>query len=374
MDRLTLRFRDAALEAEYQGTYPAGMRGIARFGIVLAVTLFALFGFLDPPTSPETFRQMWMLRAGIVSLLLALLAASYSDFFYRHMQLLVSLAVMAMAAVNTALQVITDDPLIEEAYSFILLMIGTYTVLALQFIHVLQVIALIMLLLAGVTFISSEVTILDVTALLYAATAMALVLVGSYLFDSQRRLAFHVRKQLEAEREESHRLALHDALTGLPNRRLLMTKIDHALARDRRSATSSALLFLDLDGFKKVNDTLGHDAGDVLLVEVARRLKSVVREVDTTARLGGDEFVVLFEGVQDRDNVERLVERVMTLFEKPVMLDDEPVTINASIGIALHPGDGEEADQLLVAADKAMYAAKKRPGTTFTFHSSDLQT
>ena len=371
MDRLTLRFRDTSLEAEYQATYPTGRRRITRFGIVLTAFLFVLFGFLETPESPEIGERMWTLRLGTFAALAVIFGVSYTNFFLRHMQLLVSVGVVAIAGVYALLQAMTPRPLIQETYAFILMMMGAYTVLALQFGYALLVSSLITLVvLLDIFYLTPGMSIGEFSALVYAATAMLLVSTGAYLFDRERRRSFYMRRQLEAEREESHRLALHDSLTGLPNRRLLMEKLQHAIERAQRYQRHAALMFLDLDGFKQVNDTQGHDAGDSLLVEVARRLKSVARQVDTTARLGGDEFVLLFEDVMDRSDVTPLAERVMRVFEEPVQVSGTEIQVAASIGIAFYPGDGETADQLLIAADKAMYLAKKTRGTNFELFSA----
>lgn len=152
--------------------------------------------------------------------------------------------------------------------------------------------------------------------------------------------------------------AFHDVLTGLPNRALLSDRLGQAVARGRRAGEVTALLFLDLDRFKLVNDSFGHDAGDQLLVEVAQRLSRVVRDGDTVARLGGDEFVILLERVLDIGEVTRLAERVGAAVAEPVELVAGPVTITVSVGIALDGGLGGE--HLLRDADTALYRAKER--------------
>lgn len=164
------------------------------------------------------------------------------------------------------------------------------------------------------------------------------------------------RRQLDALRDLEAR---QDVLTGLPNRRALDERLPEAMARVMRSGKPLALLFMDLDGFKAVNDDHGHDAGDALLREVARRLLEAVRQTDHVARLAGDEFVVLLEGIGEADALafaERLVARV----EAPVRLGDAQAEVSTSIGVALYgPGDVGTAAQLLKRADVAMYAAKR---------------
>ena len=157
--------------------------------------------------------------------------------------------------------------------------------------------------------------------------------------------------------EQLAALAVTDTLTGLPNRLLLSDRLTHALARARREGTRVGVLFCDLDSFKQVNDTLGHDAGDELLRQVAQRLRRTVREEDTAVRLGGDEFVVLCEDVTDAGQVRRLAERVCAELQEPYLVEDHELQVTASVGLAV--GDGPSAEVLLQRADASMYQAKQ---------------
>lgn len=154
-------------------------------------------------------------------------------------------------------------------------------------------------------------------------------------------------------------MAMQDALTSLPNRLNLNEMIEQALERSSSGSLGFALLFLDLDGFKKVNDTLGHDIGDELLIKVAARLKASVRETDVVARLGGDEFVALLHDVDDPAMPGIIADHVVGQLSQPFDLSKGSVTIGTSIGIALHPAHGNNRESLLRSADEAMYAAKK---------------
>jgi diguanylate cyclase (GGDEF)-like protein len=163
---------------------------------------------------------------------------------------------------------------------------------------------------------------------------------------------------LRSQAEENERLALHDALTGLPNRRLLHDRLDRAIASTERSGKRMALMVLDVDRFKEVNDTLGHDRGDALLKEVGRRLVDVVRDADTVARLGGDEFAVLAPDVGSQLDAERFASRVHSAFDEPFQVGDLHLHVESSIGVALLPDHAEDATELMQRADTAMYAAK----------------
>ena len=157
----------------------------------------------------------------------------------------------------------------------------------------------------------------------------------------------------------AHALSLRDPLTGLPNRALLNDRIEQALARSRRTQEPFALLVVDLDGFKGVNDLRGHEAGNQVLQMLARRLESVVRATDTVARVGGDEFVVLSLGTSEDDEAAALVGRMRQALRRPYSVSGGLVEIDASIGWALFPHDGLEPDDLLARADGQMYATKR---------------
>ena len=165
------------------------------------------------------------------------------------------------------------------------------------------------------------------------------------------------RKQVEAIREHE---ATHDPLTGLLNRRGMFDLLSQAIARVKRTRASLALLFIDLDGFKQINDTHGHEAGDAVLREVAARLQASIRQTDTAARLGGDEFTVILENIKHGiPDANMLAQKILETLQHPIQLDSVTATISASIGISMHhPDDERSADQLVNAADSAMYTAK----------------
>ena len=168
------------------------------------------------------------------------------------------------------------------------------------------------------------------------------------------------------------RMAQFDELTDLPNRRTLMERIEAAIHTERQSETKFAVLFMDLDGFKTINDSLGHTAGDEVLKAFARRLQQCVRATDTVARLGGDEFVVLLENVSSIDDVERAAEHVLNRMREGLWNDAQPLQVTPSIGIALYPRDGDTVEVLLKHADVAMYEAKRAGRSTYRFFRGDM--
>ncbi len=165
--------------------------------------------------------------------------------------------------------------------------------------------------------------------------------------------------QSQAKEEESRNVALHDALTGLPNRVLFEERLDHGLIQAKRHGWKLAVLFMDIDNFKNINDSYGHDLGDKVLLTVADRLQSATREEDTVSRWGGDEFVCLLLEVKQEAEVTRLAELIVKRISEDFKFKETVLSIKVSIGISIYPADGETADILFKNADKAMYKAKK---------------
>lgn len=211
-------------------------------------------------------------------------------------------------------------------------------------------------------------------ALAHWANGVALELPGVYLGllgglivlpgFMQRTLVRMVETNLALRQQKEHaeHMALHDTLTDLPNRHLLLQRMDHAISRARRTGAKLAVLFMDLDGFKRVNDTQGHDAGDELLVQLAECLARSVREVDTLSRLGGDEFILLIEDYGSAADLNMIIERLFGCARRFYRVKDNDSYVTWSCGIAVYPRDGGDSSTLLRHADIAMYRAKGRGG------------
>lgn len=185
----------------------------------------------------------------------------------------------------------------------------------------------------------------------------------SAVFDDERKVTGYVAaitdiSRLRRAEEQVNHMAYHDPLTGLPNRALFSERLTQAVERAAAESTSFALMFLDLDGFKSINDTLGHTSGDLLLQTVGARIKGLLRATDTVARLGGDEFVALTTDLEQPGTAAWLANRLLDALTAPITLGGESVSISASIGIAIYPSDGADGPALMRAADTAMYAAK----------------
>ena len=190
-----------------------------------------------------------------------------------------------------------------------------------------------------------------------AALLFGLLLVPGAMLTSLRRMA-RTNRELAARKDQAEHIAKHDALTGLANRELLKERLERALLRARRNTSQLAVLFLDLDGFKRVNDSLGHDQGDRLLIAVAECLRSTVREVDTVSRLGGDEFILLIEGYDDESDISAVIDRLSGCARRRYPIDGSDTYVTWSCGIATYPKDGADGNTLIKNADIAMYRAK----------------
>ncbi|HXE38117.1 MAG TPA: EAL domain-containing protein, partial [Azonexus sp.] len=179
------------------------------------------------------------------------------------------------------------------------------------------------------------------------------------------------RKQNEAR---IHHLAHHDALTGLPNRLLLEDRLGQAMLKSKRSSKPLGLIFIDLDRFKNINDTLGHEVGDQLLVQAAQRGLAVLRDTDTISRQGGDEFVVVLPELEHRQDAMHITRKLLAALCQPYLLAGHELTVSGSAGIVLYPDDGQTVSELLRKADAAMYRAKEEGRNTFRFFSSEVST
>jgi diguanylate cyclase len=221
----------------------------------------------------------------------------------------------------------------------------------------------------GVTFQNSW---LAVTIGIFALALLVVTLVTA-VYDAHLQSRSRIQAlRLEKLNTELQHQATHDALTGLPNRMLFLDRLGREIAHAERDGHTFAVLALDLDRFKVVNDTLGHGAGDQLLIEIARRLSSAIRAVDTVARTGGDEFLLLITDIREPADVSMIAIKIIAELDRPVSVSETDVHTSASIGISMCPADGIGADALVAHADEAMYFAKQRGRNTFQFFSPGM--
>lgn len=204
-----------------------------------------------------------------------------------------------------------------------------------------------------------------------------LEIVWDYLRDSDGRLQGFIAvisdiTQRKRQEERILHLAHYDSLTNLPNRFLAMDRLNQILVQTKREQQLAAVLFMDLDNFKKINDSLGHETGDRLLIDSAHRLRQKLRQGDTIGRLGGDEFIVLLADVKSPDKLMVITETLLDEFRRPFRLDDRELVLTASIGIALYPQDGQDASTLLRHADSAMFHAKDQGRNNYAFFTPEM--
>jgi diguanylate cyclase (GGDEF)-like protein len=207
---------------------------------------------------------------------------------------------------------------------------------------------------------------LPALALAGMASILSCAMLMAFLRSHERR-----RRSFDEDRRAIEHMALHDALTLLPNRFLMLGHLEQAVALALRHDMKVAVLFLDLDGFKPINDQFGHPAGDIVLQEIARRLQTCVRDCDTAARYGGDEFVILLTEVWGEENAALVASKILDAVAQPIALGKNSVRINTSIGIAIFPEHGKDAGTLIEKADQAMYIAKQNGPGQFAFFNAD---
>ncbi|WP_280155270.1 diguanylate cyclase [Piscinibacter sp. XHJ-5] len=191
-------------------------------------------------------------------------------------------------------------------------------------------------------------------------------------FDEMQTRIRSAMAELDASRNRLAHMARHDALTGLPNRSVFLDRLEHAILSTRRNGGCLAVLFIDLDRFKHINDSHGHAVGDLALVETAALLKAAVREVDTVARWGGDEFVILLEAMDEEHEARRVAETLLDRFSRPMPVGELMLDLGASIGISLYPRDAFDAPELIQRADEAMYLAKHRDGNRYSVFGTEM--
>ena len=189
---------------------------------------------------------------------------------------------------------------------------------------------------------------------------------------SSRLILKHKHQELVEQKEILHHRAHHDYLTGLPNRILFNKTLKQRIKKAREEDNKLALLFIDLDHFKEINDALGHELGDKILKRVARQLKKTICQKDTLSRLGGDEFTVIVENVDETLNAAECAQKILSSLERPIIVDGNPFYISSSIGISIYPDDGQTAPNLFKYADAAMYRAKHDGRNTFRFYNTEM--
>lgn len=361
MHPLTLRFDDAALERAFLGATMARTCLQGQLACLVGMFVYILHGVLDQWfVAPEQAAQVWLARGTALCVPTLVLLLSLTPWFNRYAHLMLALVGMAAGAGLIAMQL--HLPLQSAPYYYPMMVVVTfytYNFVGTRFIYALCV-DLLMLAAYNLLFglVADYPPHIMIGHDFFIVSANLIGGSAGYLAERQRRLLFLREQELDAERRHHQQRALHDGLTGLPNRDLLYDRILNAQNDALRNGTLHCGYFLDLDGFKSVNDAFGHKAGDEALREVARRLKATVRASDTVARIGGDEFFVLAENIGNQDAAHALARKLLHEIAAPFAVLPEHARMGASIGLCLFPYDGMNVADLIHRADEAMYRVK----------------
>lgn len=361
----TLSFQNERLEALYQLYAMPSLRRHSRLALLVGAVMYMLYSLLDPLfVTPEAIVSVWYIRTMVVMLFFAVLGLSFYRQFVRYHQLL--LALVALFSSLGLLAQLTFMPLAAINYYFtglVVMVFWSYTFSGLRFFNA-SLVGLCVFLIFNFMYLYLR-PLPQLQVLIYDVFLLSANVVGafaSYVSEKQSRELFLREKDLDNERHRQQEKALHDRLTGLPNRELLLDRIEQAINFSVRNDQLCAGLFIDLDKFKPINDTYGHLIGDVVLKEVATRLRFTVRETDTLARLGGDEFFVLARDIGSPEAAELLANKLRMQLISPIILDGLPPIkdLSASIGICVFPYRDVSAVDVIRRADHAMYDIKRQ--------------
>lgn len=362
MHPFTLGFRDRNLEGAFASWSLPRTLDQGRVALLIGGLIYIMVGVLDPLfVPPEHQADVWAIRLATGWVPPFLLLLSYTRWFVRGCYSW--LALNGLVAGLGLIAMIRCLPLESVAYyypSLVLITFYIYNFSATRFLHAFCVDAILV---ATYAIVLSQFSGMPPHVL--ASQAFFIVsasLVGGaagFMAEYQRRLLFLQKRELEAERQMHLERSMHDRLTGLPNRELLYDRISQALTMALREGTHNAGYFIDLDGFKQINDTYGHEVGDRVLKLVAQRLREVVRETDTVSRLAGDEFFVLARSLEGAAEARRLAVKMLSIITR-VSPDLPPcLDLSASVGICLFPYPGVSVAGVIDHADQAMYDAKR---------------
>lgn len=362
MHPITLRFPDGSFERNYLASTLQQERIQGRAAIIVGTLVYLLYGILDAWHVPAESRStMWLVRFAALTVPLVVYLLSYTRIFetYRHI-LLASVGLAAGVGIITMLSLLSISSCSYFYPGLILATFYTYNFIGTRFIHALFVDVSLLLaynLVFGAIY-DYPMQVL-ITHDFFIVSANLIGGIAGYLSEKQKRVLYIREKELDAERQKQLNRSLHDPLTGLPNRELLYDRMKQAWHLAERGHSTYCGFFIDLDGFKEINDRFGHEKGDTVLCQVAQRLRGAVRESDTVARLGGDEFFFLAHGIQSATEATALANKLIDAIRSPMPDLPADVPLGASIGMCFFPAPGvTDVAEVLKFADQAMYRAK----------------
>ncbi|MCB1691987.1 MAG: GGDEF domain-containing protein [Pseudomonadales bacterium] len=371
---LTLGYLDAELEADYQRYQPAMLvRSLRPVLIVLIGFLFTL-ALLDATSVTQTPIMPWEAGVMLGIAFLGLLWLTSASMESHYVQFALMLTVVVFGA-SLLLRIGHPEDLMDYFPGFFIMLLLTHFI-GLRFTYAF-VAALLLMFVLAIVVMTNKISLEQIIGIaMFLVPGYVIAATAGYTIEKQSRRLYAQVRMMEHERNEHEKMALHDALTGLPNRMLLTERMEQSLARARRQHGQFAVLFVDLDDFKRVNDSYGHTIGDQVLRQIALNLLRQVRGEDTVSRLGGDEFVVLSEHVQDEHGAQIAADRIQAAVSEPIVLklpkgaDTIHIHVTCSIGISLCPRDGDALEKLINRADDAMYSAKRDGKSTSRFFRS----
>ncbi|CAG0990916.1 putative signaling protein [Methylophilaceae bacterium] len=361
---VTLEFDDAEVELEYRNDLLPSLKRQARLGLTMGIVLWLLFSLLDSIFLPGySFADTGYLHATIISLALLVIALTYLRIFTSYNQQLITLvALVSGAGLVVKMWLLPEVAVAHYFPGLMLLIFWCHTYAGLRFLGACLTTILISLAFDFIYLFQAALTTSDLVSYnLYLAGTNLLAAASSYSAELQGRRLFLGRRELDNERKHHLSRSLHDSLTRLPNRELLEDRLELAISQSVRDERLCAGLFIDLDGFKDINDTYGHDVGDMFLQEVSARLKDIMREADTLSRIGGDEFFVLARDIPTKKAAQVLGHKLLHQLQEPFILSDFHTIpgITASIGVCLFPYKHCTSADIVRRADHAMYKIKR---------------
>jgi diguanylate cyclase (GGDEF)-like protein len=361
MYSFSLRFKHDDLELAFMDATLARTRLQGQVAILVGMFVYLLHGGLDQWfVAADQARQVWLVRLTAMCVPLLVLLISFSRHFSRIRHLLLALVGLAAGVGLLGMQIAL--PLESAPYFYpmmVLVTFYTYNFIGTRFIYAFCIDLLLLLLynlLFGWLLHYPPHVLLGHDFFIISANLIGGA--AGYLNERQRRLLFLRERELDDERQQHLARALHDGLTGLPNRELLYDRIGQAIESAHRDGARHCGYFLDLDGFKAVNDRFGHKMGDHVLREVARRLNDSVRGMDTVARIGGDEFFVLAVNIVSENEARALAQKLLDAVAATLPGVPQGLEIGTSIGLCLFPYDNMSAADIIHRADQAMYRIK----------------
>ena len=370
MKLLTLSFKDVVLENKYMKATLDRTRIQGQIAMIVGICIYIFLGIIDQWfVPPEYSSQVWMIRFMALVVPVTVLLLTLTPIFERYAHQL--LATVGLAAGIGVIGVQMMVPIQSAPYYYplmVLVAFYTYNFIGTRFIYAL-IVDLSLIVSYNLIFgLMMEYPIhILISHDIYIISANLIGGSVGYLTEWQRRSLFVSQCKLDEERQHHMHRALHDPLTGLPNYELLNDRLEQAIITAAREGKRYCGFYIDLDGFKAINDKFGHSVGDKVLKSIANRLSSTFQEMDTVSRIGGDEFFILAFNIDNKETASYMAQKILEEIRKPIEHIPDEISLSASIGICLFPYEGMTVSGIIDRADKAMYKVKNMGKENFLF-------